>query len=124
MMGPSHVVPGQQASNEGHTSGQNELEAGLTQHSQGCSEGAAAALQGTCVVAPTRDRASVGNADTPTLEESSEQARPTSVLFSSVVGTFTHISFSIVHGEPILQGLFGQQGASLVQFIEDLQEPG
>lgn len=33
-----------------------------------------------------------------------------------------HISFPIVHGEPILQDFFGQQGASLVQFIEYLQE--
>lgn len=64
MMGPSHVVPGQEAGNQGHTSSQNELQAGLTQHSQGCSEGAAAALQGTCVVAPTGDIASVGNTDT------------------------------------------------------------
>lgn len=123
-MGPSHVVPGQEAGNKGHTSGENELEARLTQHSQGCSEGAAAALQGTCVAAPTGDRASVENADMPTLEESFGQARPTSILFSSVVGAFTHISFPIVHGEPILQGLFGQQEASLVQFIENLQEQG
>lgn len=123
MMGPSHVVASQEAGNQGHTSGQNELQAGLTQHSQGCSEGAAAALQGTCVVAPTGDMASVGNMDTP-WDETLGQARPTSVWFSSIVGAFTHISLPIVHWDSVLQDLSGQQGASLVQFIKYLQEQG
>jgi hypothetical protein len=49
MTGPSHVVPGQESSSQGHAGSQNELEAGLPQYSHGCPEGAAAALQGTCV---------------------------------------------------------------------------
>lgn len=48
--------------------------------------------------------------------------RPTFVLFSSVERAFTHVSFPIVYREPILQGLSGQCGAGLVQFIEYLQE--
>lgn len=50
--------------------------------------------------------------------------RPTFVLFARVVGALAHISFPIVHGEPVGQRLFGQQGASLVQFIKYLQVPG
>ena len=67
VVGPSHVVPGQEAGSQGHAGGQNELEAGLAQYSQDCSEGAAAALQGTCMAAPTRDMASAGDTDTTTL---------------------------------------------------------
>lgn len=106
-MGPSHVVPGQEASSQGHTDGQNELEAGLAQHSHGCLEGTAAALQDTCMAVPTGDIASVGDADMLTLGGSSGHARPTFVLFSSIVGAFTHISFPIMQREPILQGLVG-----------------
>lgn len=65
MVGLSHVVPGQEASSQSHTSGQNELEARLAQHSQGCSEGTAATLQGTCVATPTGDMASVGTLTHP-----------------------------------------------------------
>lgn len=122
VMGFSHVVPGQEAGSQSHTSGQHELEAGLAQHSQGCSEGTTATFQGTCVAAPTGDMASVGMLTQLPWEGSSGYTRPTFVLVSSVIGAFTHISFPIVHGEPILQVLFGQQGASLVQFTEYLQE--
>lgn len=53
VMGLSHVVPSQEASSQSHTGGQNELEAGLAQHSYGCSNGTTSTLQGTCVAAPT-----------------------------------------------------------------------
>lgn len=122
VMGASHVVPGQEASSQSHTSSQNELEAGLAQHSQGYSKGTTSTLQGTCVAAPTGDMASVGTLTHLPWEGSWGYTRPTFVLVSSVIGAFTHISFPIVHGEPILQDFFGQQGASLVQFIEYLQE--
>lgn len=42
----------------------------------------------------------------------------------SIVGTFAHISFPIVHGDPILCSLSGQCRASLVQFIEYLRSRG
>lgn len=69
-----------------------------------------------------QDMASAGAPTRLPWEGSWRQTRPTFVLSSSVVGAFTHISFPIVHGEPVLQGLFGQQRASLVQFIEYLRE--
>lgn len=119
VMGPSHVVPGQETSSQGHTGSQNELKARLAQHSQSCSEGAAAGLQGTCMAAPMGP-ISGWMPTYPPWGRSWTQARPTFV-FSSVVGAFTQISFPIMHREPILQGLFGQQGASLVQFIKYLQ---
>lgn len=33
VVGPSHVVPGQEAGSQGHAGGQDELEAGLAQYS-------------------------------------------------------------------------------------------
>ena len=130
MVGPSHGVPGQEASSQGHAGGQQELEAGPSQHGQGCSEGAAAAFQGTCAAAPRGHAVSRGRHTRPGC---AGHARPTFVQLSSVVGALPNVSFPVVHGkpvlrgkpivcrEPILQGLFGQQGASLVQFIEYLQ---
>lgn len=58
VMGVSHVVPGQEASSQSHTSSQNERDAGLGHQSY--SEGTTSMLQGTCVAAPTGDMASVG----------------------------------------------------------------
>lgn len=135
-VGPSHGVPGQEASGQGHAGSQQELEAGPSQHGQGCSKGAAAAFQGTCAAAPRGHAMSGGRHTRPGC---AGHARPTFVQLSSVVGALPHISFPFVHGkpvlrgksavrgkpivrrEPVLQGLFGQQGASLVQFTEYLQ---
>lgn len=64
MTGPSHVVPGQESSYQGHTGSQNELQARLPQHSHGCPEGAVAASQGTCMQHNIRHGISVGQSYT------------------------------------------------------------
>lgn len=64
MTGPSHVVPGQESSYQGHTGSQNELQARLPQHSHGCPEGAVAASQGTCMQHNIRHDISVGQSYT------------------------------------------------------------